>query len=217
MEYNTQIYAAFPGWQAVPSAPIDSFHWEATIPYRPQSFAQLCAVTDVGFLARLWSFEENPRITCQKRNDPVWCDSCLELFLCPVEGNGTYLNFEMNPAGVYLAQIGPQREGRVFLDTLTALEPTVEPFRITTHGKTGWGVNLCIPQALIAEAFGIPYSVKPATLRGNFYKCGDKTPTPHYGAHFPVDDAGLGFHNPACFGTITLQKEASPLETADNL
>jgi hypothetical protein len=41
-------------------------------------------------------------------------------------------------------------------------------------------------------------------MKGNFYKCGDKTPVPHYAAFFPAGQAALGFHNPSCFGKIIL-------------
>ena len=52
----------------------------------------------------------------------------------------------------------------------------------------------------------ISLSVKEGEIRGNFYKCADDSPTPHYGALFPVGSASLGFHNPEKFGTIKIIK-----------
>jgi hypothetical protein len=40
------------------------------------------------------------------------------------------------------------------------------------------------------------------TWRGNFYKCGNETSHPHWGAWSPVTE--LNFHLPASFGTIQL-------------
>jgi len=201
--YSSYFYERFPGWEAVPVAQIAQFHWEGTRPYRPESYAALCGVRDAGLMARLWSFEEPENLRCEgtERDDPIWQDSCLELFFQPVPGREEYINIEMNPKGVYLSQFGPRRKDRVFIKELTDFAPEVLPFMPET---SGWGVEVTLPEALIAALYGTEYRIGPGSFRGNCYKCGDKTPRPHYGALFPVGNPLLGFHNPGKFGDIIL-------------
>lgn len=75
-----------------------------------------------------------------------------------------------------------------------------------TRAKKGWHAELFIPEGLISSLYGCEFSVGEGEIRGNFYKCADDSPTPHYGALFPVDSVSLGFHNPERFGTIKIIK-----------
>lgn len=173
---------------------------------RPESYASLFAVEGEGIHALLWSFEEDIRCECKKRDDPVYTDSCLELFLMPVSGDSRYINFEINPKGVYLSQIGTCRHDRAFIKELTALEPAVYPMKIQKNGKTAWGCEIFLSEKLISELYQTEYSVCEATIKGNFYKCGDSTKAPHYSSHFPVKTENPDFHRPEFFGNITFRK-----------
>ena len=139
-----------------------------------------------------------------RRDDPVYTDSCLEVFIAPVSGRSEYINFEMNPNGAYLSQFGSERNGRVFIKELTAEAPRVSAGVYTD--KEGWHAQLFIPERLISSLYGCDFSVGEGEIRGNFYKCADDSTTPHYGALVPVDSASLGFHNPERFGTIKIIK-----------
>lgn len=210
--YTSYIFQDKPDWSVVPAAPLDIFHWEAELgtanPYRPKSFAALCAVKSKGIFARLWSFEPQEKISIrtQERDGRIWCDSCLELFLQPLCGRAEYWNIEVNPNGVYLSQFGPARENRVFFREITEAEPSITPFSLSKQGEIAWGAEFFVSEALISQLFGINYILSPCTMRGNFYKCGDETPQPHYAAYFPVGTVQLGFHNPARFGKIILNE-----------
>ena len=144
--YAGPIFDGLPDWARVPIARLESFHWEGEAPYRPASFAQLCAVRGKGVFVRMWSFEEPVRAVACERDDPVYKDSCLECFLNPFPAleNGD-LDFEMNPKGVFLAEFGPGREGRVRLSKMTDLAPVVTPFSLSTPQGDAWGVLLLIP------------------------------------------------------------------------
>lgn len=205
VDYSSFLYHDSPKWKSVPRAEIKQWHWEGKKPFRPSSFAQLCGVYGKGLYAKLWSFEENPRCVYSKRDDPVYRDSCLEFFVQPVPGNPAYLNFEMNAKGVYLSQFGENRMERVFLKDCCKLEPMVSAFDLEENGRAAWGVELFLSEVLISEIYKVQYILKPGTLKGNFYKCGDWTPRVHYGAYFPVSCATLGFHNPSKFGNISLK------------
>ena len=74
------------------------------------------------------------------------------------------------------------------------------------HGQKGLACSAVHPEGLISSLYGCEFSVGEGEIRGNFYKCADDSPTPHYGALFPVDSVSLGFHNPERFGTIKIIK-----------
>ena len=206
MKYIAPIFGSTADAKDIPVAAINSFHWEQDGYSRPESYASLFAVEGEGIHAILWSFEDNLRCECTKRDDPVYTDSCLEFFIAPVEGDARYMNFEVNPKGVYLSQIGEIRENRRFIKELTDLEPVIMPMSIEENGKTAWGYEIIIPCDFISALYGIDFKISECTMKGNFYKCADASVTPHYGAHFPVDSAALGFHNPDCFGEFIFRK-----------
>lgn len=204
MLYKTFVFDESPDWESVPTASIDSWHWEGSEIFRPPSFAKLCGVREKGLYAKLWSFEDSPRRECSKRDDPVYEDSCLEFFVQPDEKSDTYLNFEFNCNGVYLSQVGKSRNERTFLSELTDLEPEIKTFEINKNAVKAWGIELFLSQNFLRLVTDSNYSLSKGKLRANFYKCGDKTPLPHYGAFSPVDSLEKGFHNPPCFGEILL-------------
>ena len=200
--YQSFTFASAPIWDRVPVGAIDHYHWETNAPYRPQSFFQLCFVKNKGVFARLWSNETQIRTVCTKRDDPVWEDSCLECFLQPVPGGG-YLNVEMTPRGVFLAQWGKGRDDRVFTRTLTALSPVVSPL----PRNDGWGVELFVPCELLSVLAEAPFHAGTGQYRFCCFKCGDKTARPHFASFAPMGGNPPGFHNPAHFAILEIREE----------
>ena len=205
MEYIAPIFKSAAEAKDFPVAAIDSFMWDEN-GYKPESCAALFGVEGEGIHALLWSWEKNPRCVCTKRDEPVYTDSCLELFLMPVEGDDRYVNFEVNKNGVYLSQIGTCRGDRVFIKELTDLEPVIAPMEIKADGEKAWGVDITIPENLISALYHTDFSLCETKITGNFYKCGDLTEFPHYGAHFPVRTEKPDFHRPEFFGDIIFRK-----------
>ncbi len=206
MEYIAPIFKSSADAHDFPVAAIDSFHWEKDGYSRPESYASLFAVEGEGLHALLWSYEDNIRCECTENYQPVYTDSCLEFFVMPIEGDKRYLNVEVNSKGVYLAQLGEIREGRTFVKDITDLEPVINPMKIEDEKGKAWGCEIVLTEEFISALYGTDYTVKPCEIKGNFYKCADSSVTPHYGAHFPVTTAALGFHNPDCFGKIIIGK-----------
>ena len=202
MEYIAPLFKKREDAKDLSVAAINSFMWDEN-GCKPESFAVLFAVENEGIYARLWSFEENVRCECTNRDDPVYTDSCLELFLLPVSGDERYINFEVNKNGVYLSQIGTCRNDRVFIKELIDLEPIIHPI---TVDENGWGYEIFIPDSFISALYGVEHCTAEAAIKGNFYKCGDKTALPHYGSHFPVKTENPDFHRPEFFGDIIIRK-----------
>ncbi len=201
LTYAAPLYEDGPCFETAPAAPIASFHWEGQQPYRPRSWGKLCAVRGGGIYYCAFSEETPLRAVYTRRDDPVCQDSCLELFLnaCP-EISNCYINVEVNPNGVFLCQFGPERENRRWVREMTALDPQVSAFR----EKGGWGIEITLDEAFLRALYGEDYHTRERTMRGNFFKCGDCTEHPHYGAFSPMTTLPPGFHNPDCFADIVL-------------
>lgn len=192
-EYLTYIYDEKPSWDSVPKAEISCYQWEGSEKYRPEAYAKMCFVKDKGVYVLLMCSEEAPKTDCKSVNDPVYHDSCLEMFLS--FGQEGYLNIETNSAGVYLSEFGKTRGSRRFLSDITSEVPTVTPQRVGAY----WGNEIFFPNIIFKALYPDFDTVRPGTYRGNFYKCGDLTEIPHYGSFAPMGAFELGFHNPELF------------------
>ncbi len=199
MTYISYIYNKKPDWRLIPEAPISCFQWESAEKYRPFSRAKLCRVQGEGIYVLLESDETSALTKYKNRNDPVYKDSCLEVFL--QLGEKGYINVETNSAGVYLCQFGKERGNRVFLNEITPLCPLVKPFKT----ESSWGNEIFLSDELIFSLYSFSC---PDEFYGNFYKCGDETAIPHYGSFAPMGSIDRGFHNPECFAKIILRKKA---------
>ncbi len=196
--YETYVFENEPEWESVPEGKLEFSNWDSKAHYN--TFFRLCFVRGKGIYLRMRTDETELRREGVKRDDNIWEDSCMELFLCPFSHRQEYLNFEMNPNGAYLCQYGEGRQGRVFLSTLTDIGADV-----SAHiSADGWSLELFVPESLVSEAFGEHFSAAAGTLRGNFYKCGDLTAKPHYDSFNKMTTLPPGFHNPECFAQIKI-------------
>ncbi|MDR1409377.1 MAG: hypothetical protein LBJ12_03725 [Oscillospiraceae bacterium] len=189
---------------------VESWHWESAERFRPKTQFKVWAVRDDAIYVQMWSCEQKPRQRYTKRDQPVYEDSCLEVFLQPSLDDMRYLNFEANPLGSLWSAVGEGREGRIFLKKRTKCQFGVvclSDISCFDFNNGGWGIEFLIPIELLRDVFGQNYTFYDGMrMRGNFYKCGDKTKIPHWGAWNSVTTNPPGFHNPACFGEIILQE-----------
>jgi len=146
--------------------------------------------------------------------DPVYLDSCVEVFLQP-RATGGYVNLEVNCGGtLFCSHVedprrvpgGFARWQRVSREHASGiviagnLPPIVDP---EVHGELEWWIVMTIPfQVLGRYVQGAPPSPGDR-WRANFYKCGDETSHPHWGSWSPVRE--LNFHRPEDFGTIVFE------------
>jgi hypothetical protein len=140
----------------------------------------------------------------------VYQDSCLEFFFIPMpDTDARYINFEVNSAGAVHVGIGKDRLSRQILTENELREVKISPFSSDASNNNdveatfvSWGYILHIPISFLQLHFsGFQLSPK-ATMRGNFYKCGDLTPAPHWGAWSPVHTPQPDFHQPEYFGEL---------------
>ena len=200
MQYDV-LAVEQPLWEAVPALTLKHAPWlEAN---SVSATAQLCHSADTLFL-RMEAREAPVVATLTGLLDPVCCDSCLEFFLAPLPGDQRYLNFEVNPLGTLCLGFGAQRPTRVRQVVKNPGMFRIEPF----FTPDGWGFTMEIPLHFLRLYF--PEATLSGSAACNFYKCGDKTPSPHFLAWSPLSSDTPDFHRRQDSGTLNfLSKEHS--------
>lgn len=187
---------------AFAEADIDCVCWPEQFPYKP-SVKVFLAHNDTGLLLRFEVSEEGSRAVCTEPNGPVWEDSCVEFFVKAPQ-SAYYYNFETSCIGVGLAG---RRLSRADFAHFTDAEMArisrraslpCKPFEKKADETLAWSVELEIPFA------SLDCGPKPAALLANFYKCGDRTATPHFLSWSPVLTPTPDFHRPEYFGQLDL-------------
>ncbi|OGD14172.1 MAG: hypothetical protein A2V76_07625 [Candidatus Aminicenantes bacterium RBG_16_63_14] len=191
-------------WADITPIWIGHYLWLAN-DYRPAVEVRLC--WSRGFLhVRFRVGEKRVRVKYTKFQDPVYKDSCVEFFIDAFpESRQGYINFETNAAGALLAAFGPDRSRREPLwpedlagfDVVSSIPGPIDG----EHGAAEWTLEYRIPLALFRKIYG--QEVRPGhRAAANFYKCGDETEVPHYGAWSRVETPAPDFHRPEFFGQV---------------
>jgi hypothetical protein len=191
-------------WAGRPTLSLGHYLWLDN-GYRPP--VEVCLVRSPSFLnLRFRVGERRVRVRYTKFQDPVYKDSCVEFFvdMFPDRRLG-YVNFETNAAGTLLAAFGPDRSRRTSLwpEDLAGFEAVASiPGPIDgEHGAAEWTLEYRVPLALFSRLYG--EDVRSGhRAAANFYKCGDETEVPHYGAWSPVGTPRPDFHRPEYFGDL---------------
>ena len=191
-------------WPGIPSLGIDHYLWLEN-GYRPPVEVKLCYSRS--FLhVRFRVGERRVRVKYLKFQDPVYKDSCVEFFIDAFpESRLGYVNFETNAAGTLLAAFGPDRFNRkpLWPEDLGGFDVSAS---VTgpldgEHGGDSWTLEYRVPLALFRKIYAL--EVRPGhRAAANFYKCGDETEFPHYGAWSRVDTPSPDFHRPDFFGEV---------------
>lgn len=184
---------------------VENINWPKEFPYCPEMQFGI-AHTGEEFLIHYCVEEQSVRAVAQKDNDNVWEDSCAEFFISPA-ADGLYYNIECNCAGTLLLGVGEGRNNRQLavpeitrqIDRWASLGRT--PFD-TRNQPTRWELALRIPYTVFFR-HNIT-SLDGLTLKGNFYKCGDKLPVPHFISWNPIGTPTPDFHCPQFFGKLEI-------------
>ena len=185
-----------PDWQTVPAVELRHTGWLPPCPISARG--QACHDGHTLFL-RMEAREAVPRATLTGPLEQVCDDSCLEFFIAPAPGDARYLNFECNPLGTLYLGFGALRATRVRQIVRDPGMFQIHPFPL----EGGWGVTLAIPGDFIRVY--LPEFDFSGEAAGNFYKCGDKTATPHYLAWSPLSCDTPDFHRRQDFGTLVFE------------
>lgn len=194
MAVYTISYQSTPHWDSVPAAELLHTGWLPPAPVSAR--AQVCYNDDMLFL-RMEAAEAPVRATLRDPLSQVCNDSCLEFFLAPDMADERYLNFEFNPLGTLYLGFGGARPTRV-RQIVRSVEELFRPEPFFT--ENGWGICWQIPFAFLRTYF--PGFIPRSDMAGNFYKCGDETPRPHYLSWAPMRSETPDFHRRQDFGTL---------------
>lgn len=186
--------------EAVVAHPVSCVNW-SEYPYAPNVSVRV-AFTDMALVVMFEVDEENVRAVSTESNGPVWEDSCVEVFLSDPAGEG-YFNFEINCIGTKLAA---HRKSRTDAEHFSAekmdriLCHSSLPHEVIDSDGGSWSLVEVIPFELLG------LNAAPASLKMNFYKCGDKCRTPHFLSWSPIDLPSPDFHCPQFFGEVVLDR-----------
>ena len=201
-----------PAWRERPVLEIATFRPESS-DHRPPTRARL-AYDENGLGGIFQVQDRHVRSVHTRFGEPVYRDSCVEVFLQPTSDKG-YLNFEMNAGGTLLAShITDHRrtpDGFAAFTRLTeedgdkvgvrsSLPRVVDP---EVPGPVEWELAFFIPTSLLEKYVGPIGPLGGQSWRANLYKCADGTSHPHWASWSPVD--ALNFHMPECFGTLVFE------------
>lgn len=198
--YRVQTIDRMPeSWSVVEKVEISSYLWRKG--YAPRVTAAAVYVKNKGFAVHMTCAEQKPRVTFFTADSPVWEDSCMEFFanFAP-EKSGAYINMEANAAGTLCCGFGNGRKQRVRVATMPVACPTAE----AVVSAESWSCEFFIPLETIAFMFGKSEFKKGDIIRGNFYKCGDKTEAEHYGCWSVIETPLPDFHRPEFFGELII-------------
>lgn len=188
-------------WDKISLAAIDLFPWGGD--FRPQCTAKLVATTSA-LCGQLTANETDLRCAVNEDNGTVYEDSCLEFFFNPTpEKSQNYFNFEFNPLGVLHLGFAEGRNNRVHPIIKNSDYRAFFAINTVVEKSRDWRVNFAIPYDFIREYF--PAFTTPTAkqiMRGNFYKCGDKTAQPHYAVWNNIETPQPDYHRPEFFGKL---------------
>ena len=181
--------------------------------HRPRTRLRL--LHDGAGLAGIFRVEDRFVLSRHERfGDPVYEDSCVELFLQPLPDRG-YFNFEMNAGGTLrashitdhrrvpggFAAFTPlaEAEGRL-VQVRSSLPRRVDP---EVAEPLAWQLAFFVPGAVLERYVGALGPLGGQTWRANAYKCGDLTSHPHWASWAALD--ARNFHQPQCFGSLRFE------------
>lgn len=201
-------------WKAADSLRIARFHPKSS-EHRPETEVRMF-YNDTGIYLRFRVKDHFVHSLHTEYNSKVHEDSCVECFLQPPEAPG-YYNFEINAGGTLHVNyiIDPRRdkngkrrdlrplapEMAAMVDIRASLPKIVNP---EIRELLNWSISVRIPLAFFACHTPLP-ALPGSRWRANFYKCGDKTSHPHWGAWKAIEE--LNFHQPQCFGTLIFDEK----------
>ncbi len=150
--------------------------------------------------------EKHIRAVNTEINDSVWEDSCCEFFIAP--NNAGYYNIEVNCIGTSLMGYGKNKKERkrFTVELIKGIKTLSSLGKETIEAKSGdfdWQLTIIIPKEVLQKNEINTLSGK--TFKGNFYKCGDKTPVPHFLSWNPIEVEQPNFHRPDFFGELIFE------------
>lgn len=179
---------------------VGNFPWDVE-DYRPKTYFKMYLGED-GFHLFFKSYETKIRAVNRELNSRVCEDSCMEFFFNPnPDKDDRYMNFEMNPIGTLLLGFGKDRYDRINIGDVDLEKMNIK----AVIDEEFWSLEYVIPLDFIKRYYGDLVFSSGHVMKGNVYKCGDKTEHPHYGCWNSIDLEKPDFHRPEFFGDFIIE------------
>lgn len=181
---------------------IDQQPW-SEFAYKPTVSFSIAHSGDM-LLLKYFVLESTVKALYTQPNDPVYEDSCVEFFVA-IEGDQRYYNFEFNVIGTCKLNYGPNRNNRKLISKQAILD-IMFITSITNGNADGnirWEITVAIPLTTFTEHNLT--SLHGVACKGNFYKCGDELPIPHFLAWNNITTPLPDFHVPESFAEILFE------------
>ncbi len=180
--------------------PLKEVPWPE-FPYLPDVRFRIAYTADSLLLAYT-VHEQHVKAEYRESNDPVYRDSCVEFFLS-LDGL-TYYNMEFNCLGTALIGHGDaDKAQRRFLPAEKVAQVRTAGCLQADSGSgfgIAWELLLNIPFTVF-DAHAID-SLVGRRCQGNFFKCGDDLPIPHFVSWNRIHHGTPNFHLPQYFGEL---------------
>lgn len=200
IQYEVKIINSRADWNEIPKLNIDCQYPGNSDSIK--AYAQLCCDSEAFYVHMLTTEPETRAVEKGPLGLPSE-DSCLEFFLCPVDGDKRYFNIEFNSNSCMYLGIGSCIENLVRLVPEDGTEVFAPKIR---RRRNGWEIFYKIPFEFIRRFFPEFEIFDEKIINANFYKCSDLGNYPHYLSWSPIEDEPLDFHRPECFGKMKLIK-----------
>lgn len=180
---------------------IECTNWPTEYPDKPFVQFRIVRIID-GLLIKFQVKEDVTKAIYTIDNQPVYKDSCVELFIDP-SSDGTYYNFEFNAIGTLLQAFGKERNNReIALPEITNCVKRLSSFGTlpfdNIQSKSPWHLTVMIPFTSFWHHSIL--SLEGRLIKGNLQKCGDDLPVPHYLTWNPISTPHPDYHQPGYFG-----------------
>lgn len=185
----------------LPHFPISHQPWPKFKSNSQTSF--VIAHTGATICLKFYVKEDVIKVTSYQTNGRVHKDNCVEFFVS-FGADKKYYNIEFNCMGICLIGFGEKRLNRVLLtDTLIAKVKThikIITTPMNSTNKYAWEITAIIPIEVF-EAANLS-SFNKLSGAGNFFKCGDDLPKPHFYCWKMIESETPNFHLPEFFGSL---------------
>jgi hypothetical protein len=172
------------------------------------------AHTDEEILIKFYIVNDYFQSKVRNINEAVHQDNCIEFFVS-FNGEQVYYNIEFNCLGIGKMAYGNQDGERKLLPKSAIRKIKTWTRSSIVNEVFDWEIILSIP-ATVFEYHQIKFQ-KQLSCKGNFYKCGDELPAPHYLTWNRIEASSPDFHRPEFFGDIVFEHQLLGDETLNNI
>ena len=175
--------------------------------YRPKVEVRV-TYSDYYLYVYFKAYEKKIRVKRTAFGSDVWNDSCVEMFINPFpQKSSDYINFEINPYGAMRIEKGKDVNNRLIFSEKDVAGLEVVPYVNTPidgyHGQDYWPMYYKIPLRFFEEVYDEKFGAGEGSA--NFYKCGDETEFPHFGAWSEILGQTPDFHQSRFFGKLIFE------------